>query len=257
MNVWPIYLVIAFLVTVVFSSLAIGLWVGSRRRRRLVPENEHLGTIQGALLGLLGLILGFSFSGAMTRFIDRQDALWAEASAIENAYQRAEVIAPGDQVRDHLRAYTELRLQLFNREPNVPADELIDRMLAHFEAARVATYLGARQTPQFANLVIPGLEAVGDEFARRNAFDRRHLPAEMVAVLILSSCLSMGAIGYAVGLAQRRSIGAAITLAALVTITLFVTIDLDRPRHGFIQLDPTPLENVLRTVSDPADRRPG
>lgn len=257
MHTWPTVLVISFLFLVVGSSLGLGVWMGARRRREHVPDSQHLGTIQAALLGLLGLILGFSFSGAMSRFIVRQDSLWAEAGAIENAYQRAELLTNGDVVRQYLREYAVLRLELFNQIGAKPTDDLAKAMLQRHESARQAAFEGVRHTPQFATLVIPGMEAVGDEFNRRNAFERRQLPTEMIIVLICASCLSMGTIGYGVGLAERRSLGSAISLAALISVTLFVTIDFDSPRKGAIRLDPTPLENVARALNaSPATTRP-
>lgn len=205
--------------------------------------------IQGAILGLLGLVLGFSFSGAMGRFVDRQDALAIEANAIETAYERMDLLPNGELVRQHLREYAALRLELFREIRPRSAAAITERMLDRQEAARAVALEGVRQSPQFAALVIPGLEAVGDEFVRRTAFDRRHLPSEMVLVLILSSCLSMGTIGYGFGLVERQRLGPAMALAALIAITLFVTIDFDRPRRGFISLDGTPLENAVRTMN--------
>lgn len=245
-------MVIVSLFFVVIMSLWLGVWVGTRRRRTHIPDRDHLGTIQAALLGLLGLLLGFSFSGAMTRFTARQDALWTEASAIENAYQRAEFLPNAAQVRQLLREYAVIRLELFHKEESAPNAELAQRMLERYEAARIAAYEGVRQTPQFAALIVAGLEDVGDEFVARNAFERRNLPAEMILVLIFSSCLSMGSVGYGVGLAERRTIGSAISLAALIAVTLFVTIDFDRPRKGAISLDPTPLENAVRVLNNVA-----
>lgn len=249
MHALPDLVIIPILFATVFASLWLGLRVGQAHRRRKVAEQEHLGTIQGAILGLLGLILGFSFSGAMNRFIDRQDALAVEANAIETAYERVELLPNAEGVREHLRAYTALRLELFHEDREAPAAAITERLLARHEAARAALFDVVRQSSQFATLVIPGLEAVGDEFARRTAFDRRHLPSEMILVLILSSCLSIGTIGYGIGLTERQRLGPALTLAALIAITLFVTIDFDRPRRGFIALDGTPLENAARTMS--------
>lgn len=249
MHSLPDYVIILFLFAVVFLSLFAGLWMGARTRRRGAPDKEHLGTIQSAILGLLALVLGFSFSGAMGRFIDRQDALAAEANAIETAYERAELLPTVEQIRAALREYAVLRLELFHQDRDTPADELKARMHASYESARIAVYEGARAAPQMAFISIAGLEKVQDEFSIRTAFDRRNLPTEMILVLIVASCLAMGIIGYGVGLAQRSSTGAAMALAALVTITLFVTIDFDRPRHGFITLDATPLEDVVKQTS--------
>lgn len=249
MHALPDAVIAVLVIAIVFVSLWVGFRAGTAKRRRGAPDKDHLGTIQGAILGLLGLVLGFSFSGAMGRFIDRQDALAAEANAIETAYERAELLPTGERVRKELHQYALARLELFRYDRGKPAAEAEARMLECYERARVAVYEGVRGAPHLAYFGVTGLEAVQDEFARRSAFDRRGLPAEMIFALILSSCLSMGIIGYGVGLAERSSIGSAVALAALVSMTLFVTIDFDRPRHGFITLDPSPLERAVRETS--------
>lgn len=249
MNALPDLLVLVLLMAVVFASLWAGLWLGRRVRRRGAPDSDHLGTIQGGLLGLLGLLLGFSFSGAMTRFIERQDALATEANAIENAWQRAELLPTGERVKERLGEYARLRLELFHELREREAAALTVRLTACYEAARLATFEGVRAAPQFATVAVPGIEAVADEFARRSAIARRHLPGEMVLVLVLSSGLALWTVGYGVGLAARRSVGSAVALAGLVGVTLFVTLDFDRPRRGLIALDPAPLRDVAETLN--------
>lgn len=246
--------IILLLFAVVFLSLWVGLRAGARKRLRGAPDKDHLGTIQGAILGLLGLVLGFSFSGAMNRFIERQDSLAMEANAIGDAYDRAALLPTADRVRQSLREYATLRLELFHQDRPKPAAEVEARMLASYESARVAVYEGVRAAPQFAQIGLSGIEAVQDQFIRRSAFERRNLPSELLFVLIVSSCVSMGVIGYGVGLAERSSTGSAMALAALVTITLFVTMDFDRPRHGLITLDASPLERAVRDVMDTPGR---
>ena len=66
--------------------------------------------------------------------------------------------------------------------------------------------------------------------------------------MIISCCVSMGTVGYGVGIAERRSVGTAYALAALVGVTLCMTLDFDRPSQGLIQIDPTPLLELAEKV---------
>lgn len=248
MDIWSDIAIFLVLAALIALSTWFGLRLGRRVQRDRAPDKDHLGTIQGALLGLLGLLLGFSFSGAMSRFIDRQDALSREANAIQTAYQRADLLPTADRIKEALREYAALRLELFRELDAKRADQITNRMNVRFEAARLATMDGLRQTPALAAVALGGIEPVGDEFARRSAIAHRRLPVEMVLVLVLCSCISLGTISYGVGLAERRSIGSVVSLAALVTLTLFVTFDFDRPRRGFIRLDPAPLESAVHAI---------
>ncbi|MCC6227640.1 MAG: hypothetical protein IT432_00235 [Phycisphaerales bacterium] len=223
-------------------------WLGVRWGRRVAPErrpeNNHLGTVQGALLGLLGLMLGFAFSGAMSRFTERQDALYAEANAIENAYDRVELLPTRDQIRSILREYADLRLKLFEATHDGDDAELQQQLQERYDAAFAACIEGVRQVPAMANLQIPVVEAINDQFARRMALSRRHMPAEFVIVMLICSAASLGAIGYGAGLVERRSMSVTICLALLTATALFITVDFDRPRRGLIRLDPAPLKEL-------------
>lgn len=201
--------------------------------------------MQGALLGLLALLLGFAFSGAMGRFVERQDALAKEANAIENAYDRVAILSNAQAIRAQIREYAGLRLRLFEETADGPASEIEKALSARYDSAFGFTLEGVRQSPQFANLAIPGVEEINDEFSRRTALSRRHLPSEFVVVMLICSCISLGAVGYGAGVARRRSMGSLLALAALTSTALFITFDFDAPRRGLIRLDGRPLEEMV------------
>ncbi|MCC6969432.1 MAG: hypothetical protein IT434_04350 [Phycisphaerales bacterium] len=228
-------------------------WIGVRWGRRVAPhlrpESGHLGTVQGALLGLLGLMLGFAFSNAMSRFTERQSALYSEANAIETAYDRAELLPTRDQLRAILREYADLRLQLFHTSSDGPHAEIEARIQERYDAALAACMEGVREAPGLANLELPGVEAINDEFDRRMALARRHMPMEFVIVMLICSAMSLGAIGYGAGLVERRSMGVTMCLAVLTATALFITFDFDRPRRGLIRLDPAPLLDLARKLN--------
>ncbi len=246
------YLPDLFVIVVCFGSVfgctLVGIVRGRRTARERAPDQHHMGTIQSAMLGLLGLLLGFAFAGAMSRFTGRQDALAREASAIETASSRADLLPTSDRIRSALREYADLRLLLFEERDR--GDTLtVDQLRSRLDAAWTAAVEGSRQAPQFASIAPTGIDAVSEELAMRNALARRHLPLELIGVLVGCSCLAMGTVGYAVGIAERRSIGGLLSLSGLVAVTLFVIMDFDRPRHGLVRLDPTPLREAVARLS--------
>jgi hypothetical protein len=238
----------AVCLSLVFGSMAFGIARGRRVKAESKPEHEHLGTIQSALLGLLALLLGFAFAGAMDRFVDRQDALAREASAIGTAYDRAGLSAAPEALRGHLREYVAIRLELFHARSSAKDREVIDRLDQRYHLALQQALSESSHSPALANLLITGVEAIDNELSARNAINRRHLPLEFVLIMIISCCVSMGTVGYGVGIAERRSVGTAYALAALVGVTLCMTLDFDRPSQGLIQIDPTPLLELAEKV---------
>ena len=107
-----------------FALLLVALEGGFRRGRRAIQDrddgsNAHIGSIQGAILGMLGLLLAFSFAAAGARFLERQDLIVREANAIGTAYLRADLLDEphGSELRAALQSYTEHRIAVFAGRP--------------------------------------------------------------------------------------------------------------------------------------------
>src|SRR5262245_56852491 len=97
------------------ASLEVGFWAGQRASSDdFGVSSGQLGASQGAIVGLLGLLLAFSFAGAGARFLERQDLIVQEANAIGTAYLRAGLL--DDPHRSELRAtlkqYAQLRVEV-------------------------------------------------------------------------------------------------------------------------------------------------
>ena len=115
---------------VVFIVALIAQWVAAyfgdflRRRRREVREDERedLDTVQTAILTLLALIVGFSFSMAVTRYDQRKNFEEAEANAIGTQYVRADLLPAADavRVRELLRRYLNQRINFYETQRRAP-----------------------------------------------------------------------------------------------------------------------------------------
>jgi hypothetical protein len=250
------FLILFLCFALVFASTWFGIHRGRRVSKDTKPDHQHLGTIQGALLGLLGLLLSFAFSGSMSRFIERQSALAREANAIGSAYDRVALLPNAARVQAIIRDYTALRINLFHNDNTPNAASISQQLDDTYTRLYAETLQGIHQSPQFASLAIVGVEAIDNELSTRNALARRHLPLEFVAVMLAASCIAMGTVGYAVGMAEKRSIGTIMALAALVSTTLFVTFDFDRPSRGLVRLDPTPLTQLADRLKAPPPTPP-
>jgi hypothetical protein len=249
MSSLPSLLLLAMCVVPPFLCTWLGLVFGKRVHPDHRPENQHIGTVQGALLGLLALLLGFAFSGAMSRFVDRQDALSSEANAIESAYARAVLLPTKDRLQTELREYARLRLRVFQESVDASNDALERELNACFERAFAACVEGVKETPALASLMITSIDEVNDQFTRRTALARRHLPGQFVFVMLVCTCVSLGAIGYGAGLVEKSSVGIVFALTLLTSTALYVTFDFDRPQRGLIRLDETPLINLVEKLS--------
>ena len=119
--------------TVLFAILLLAGMVGfleiGRRIgiRRVAVDAEGVregaGAVEGAVFGLLGLLLAFTFSGAASRFDERRHLIVEEANAIGTAYLRLDLLPAEEQppLRDLFRSYLDSRLAAYRKLPDVKA----------------------------------------------------------------------------------------------------------------------------------------
>jgi len=104
-----------------FLAMTLAAWLGallSRRRLVQAEARDDFGLILGATLTLLGLVIGFSFSMALSRYDQRKNYEEAEANAIGTAYVRADLLPAADAatIRALLRRYLEQRLLFYTNQ---------------------------------------------------------------------------------------------------------------------------------------------
>jgi hypothetical protein len=237
----------AGLLALLIAALEVGFRVGrSALADADARASGQIGAIQAALLGLLGLLLAFSFAAAGSRFLERQDLIVSEANAIGTAYLRADLLDEPhrSELRAALKAYTEYRIALSSRlrtgiGPAAVAD--IDRQHARIWSAAIA---GVAARPASMLAVLPPVNEVIDLHATRVAAGEKHLPMLITGLLIACSMLAIADIGYGNGVGGRRRAALTVPLAILIGVALWITIDLDQPRAGLLQLSDEPLKAV-------------
>lgn len=236
----------AGLFALLFLSFAIGGRVGSVH----VHDEQNLGVIQGATLGLIGLLMGFCFAGAMSRFVDRQDIVVQEANAIGTIYLRADLLdaGPGERMRGELKSYTLARLAL--SDANSSAEEVqANQKLNQAQAELWATATQAvKDRPAITLAVLNPMNELFDLLGTRNAAAHRHLPKFALVLVFFATMLGASLLGYGQSgkrLAIRLS---AMTVVVLLGSILWAIVDLDFPQRGLIQINMTPLHDVVGTM---------
>jgi hypothetical protein len=81
------------------------------------------GAVEGAIFGLLGLLVAFTFSGASARFDTRRDLIVEETNAIGSAYLRLDLLSAEAQsaLQALFRQYVDVRLAVYRKLPNLTA----------------------------------------------------------------------------------------------------------------------------------------
>lgn len=245
---------IAFAVGLFFGMLLLlelGRRLGLRRKGKAEDAaRPGLGAVEGAVFGLLGLMIAFTFSGAATRFDNRRQLIIEEANAIGTAWLRLDLLPPAAQpeLRDLFRQYVDARLAVYEKMPDLKAalaeTDHVNGLQNKIWSRAVAA--GQESPSVLAVQLVPALNEMFDLAATRMAVSQIHPPTVIfltLAVLALTSALLAG---YAMAGGQSRSWIHVIGFALILAATVYVILDLEFPRVGFIRVDG--FDQLLRDV---------
>lgn len=236
-----------------FFVLWLSAWIGGKfRRRRQLGEDERddFGVILAATLTLLGLIIGFTFSMAITRYDQRKNYEEEEANAIGTEYLRAELLPAADEARVTalLKSYLDQRILFYRtRSKNVLGQ--IDRNTAQLEKelwSAVRAAAAAQPTPVTA-LAASGMNDVLNSHGYTQAawWNRIPIPAWCLMTAIAICCNLL--IGYGAHRAGGVSV-ISLVLPLVISVAFFLIADIDSPRGGIIHVTPQNLVSLSNSL---------
>ena len=231
-----------------FAGMLVMLEFGRRygtRQRRLHGEHhaEGLAAVEGAVFALLGLLVAFTFSGAATRFDERRSLIVEEANDIGTAYLRLDLLPPDLQpaVRQKFREYVDARIATYRALPDIEkAREHLARANAlQGEIWRLAVPAAAQAAPGSAAsvLLLPALNAMFDIANVRTWVTQMH-PPQVVFLMLAALALGCALIaGHGMSAAPERNWLHMVAFALVLASAVFVIVDLEYPRLGFLRVD--------------------
>lgn len=237
----------------IFLLLLGAYWLGRRTRLRQGIDTAHDeirqmfdGFIVSAVLGLLALLLGFTFSMAVDRYDQRFQLVVDEANAISSTYLLAQTFDDPHQSRISgiLHAYADNRLKLGQSEDLDRTKALLaqsEAMQTCLWAASVAA-VGNRRDDVSSNF-LDNARQIFDASASRIAARLWHIPTRVHGVLLVYMMVSGFVLGF-VFAGTRQHIATA-ALLVLLTMSMLLIIDLDRPTGGRIVEPEQPMQALL------------
>jgi hypothetical protein len=233
-------------------SVATGLFVGMvvlyelgrylHTRRAMSDDGVGTTVIESSVFALLGLLVAFTFSGAVTRFDSRRAFVGREANAISTAYRRLDLLPAEAQgeLRELFRTYLEVRLQIIY---TVPGQDEARKALAETQDLQNKIWdravAACRSLPDTATrtLQLSAINEMIDIANTREVAAEIHPPVIIFILLITVGLTCSLLAGYTTGQRGRRRWIPMVAFAAVTSATVYVIVDIEYPRRGLIRID--------------------
>jgi hypothetical protein len=240
---------------VIGGGCAVGVLIGRYLRRHSDHYREGIGALQGALLGLVGLVLAFGLSLAVGRYQDRRADVVNDANTIGTAYLRAQTLGEPQRSRSLalLRRYNDLAIRVTHEVPGTASlrataaeQGRLQQMLWRLGGEAI----NGRPRDSAPRLYLDSLNAMIDQQGVRLAGLNNHPPNAVLLLELLGAALALGMLALYVSVLGRGLVPVVLA-AVVVTFLVLVTFDLDRPTRGFITIPASPLLAEKATMSLP------
>jgi len=245
---------------VVLGATALGVFLGRRVRHLSDDLKEPFGVLQGALLGVVGLILAFGLSLAVTRYEDRRASVVEEANAIGTTYLRAQTLQRPVRSKSLglLVRYAEEAVRLSDTVPGsegeraaADREELLQRRLW----ALGGQAIDSEPVASAPRLYIETLNEMIDAQGVRVAALSNQVPIAVFMLELLGAALALGLLASYLSILGRGVLAVALA-SLLVSFLLLVIADLDRPTRGMIRVPDTALRDQLASMQLPPAASP-
>ena len=251
----PSWALALLLVALIGAATIVGFVLGRYLRKHQEALREPFGVLQGALLGVVGLILAFGLTLAIGRYEDRRAATVTEANAIGTSYLRAQLIAEPARSRSLrlFRRYVDLAIQVSKEVPGSPgmrrttaAEGVFQRRLWRLAGESI----DAAPNASAPRLYVDSLNTTFDAQLSRLSSLTNRVPSSVLVLEVVGAAIAIGLLALHIAVLGRGLV-AMIAAAALITLLLLVTFDLDRPTRGLIQVPDTPLVATRASMVPP------
>lgn len=251
---------VALILVVLLPTFAIlGYWSGrSNREKRIAAGKEvDLSASEaslGAIVGLLGLLLAFSFGGAVSLLESRKNDIITEANALGTAFLRTDFLAEPEasELRDAIYAYAQTRV--VPRADGLSTTEDVQAFIQRSLEAQSRLWpltvaaTDAPLPPALATFVASSMNDVLDAHALR----MRSLSAPVAelsqTIVVMAALAALFLLGDRSGIAGRPLTWRTFVFSALLFAVMLTVLDVQRATQGLIRVDQSALQATLRDM---------
>jgi hypothetical protein len=225
-------------------------------REGSASRNSIQGPVETVIFALFGLLLAFTFTGAGSRFEARLHLITDEVNAIGTAYLRIDFLPKEiqPQVRSLFKTYTLVRANVYKQVIDEKytksiLDSTTNLQNQIWKAAVQGCYKPGASV-DCAKILIPSLNEMFDITTTREMARLNHPPTIIYVMLISLSLFSALLVGYDLPRSSKRNLLYMLSYAIIISLVLYIIIDLETPRFGFINVNPLDqtLVNLAKTM---------
>jgi hypothetical protein len=235
------YLVVPFFCLLIFIN-----WLGYRFKIRYIkkfPGIDHvgIGPTEGSLLGLTALLLSFTFGMSATKYELRRQHLISEITDIETTILRADMYSDSARslIRADLKNYVEKRIDYYavgDREDLIAKSIFQSDSISAIIWKRVAILSRDPGNLAASQQMVPAVNAMIDIVTTREGGRKAVVPRLILIILCTLILVSAFLSGYGSKNLERNKV-LVVAFAFITTLALYLVLDLDRPRQGFVNLN--------------------
>jgi len=233
------------LCAIVGGAVALGTAVGRRLRDRPGMRHEPVGVVQGALLGLVGLLLAFGLTMSVGRYDARRALVVHEADTIGTTFLRAQLLAEparSDSL-DLLTGYADAAISLADDVSDSPEFAVATAFMSDLQRdlwRNAGIAVAGDPEGSAPRLYVETLNEMIDAHSDRLASLRNRVPLTVLGLQVFGSAVALGVLALYLALLGRGLL-TALVATVVVLLILFISFDLDRPNRGFITVPDRPL----------------
>ena len=224
-------------------SLAVGYRLGSRRELgKVLGKPDSLGTIEGALFGVFGLLIAFTFTGSAERFGQKRALIAEEVSFTETAYLRLQLVPESERVvsQELFRRYVDSRLETYRRLPDMQAamgELTVSRKLQKEIWTRAVEAARLPKADLYAGeVLLPAINDMINIATTRTMILRAHPPRIVFELLFVLALICSLLAGFRMSSAEGVYWLHIFAFIVITVSIVYVIIDIEYPRGGLINL---------------------
>jgi len=233
----------------ILFCMRMGWHIGRKRLRSCGGEETGgLGVIDGAVFGLLGLLIAFTFTGAATRFEARRTLVTNQLNAVGTAWLRLDLLPEPEKtmVRESFKKYIDTQMEIVGSvrttlagQENATVQEGLRRLSEDQQEVWDALIVAVEKESRLplAQTVLPAMNEVFDLTTVRMMAALQHPPLAvylLLAVLVLASALLAG---FGMAKSAEQSVLHLVVFAVIISASVYLILDIEHPRLGLITIE--------------------